>query len=189
MRARIMVVGIVAGATVWAFAPQMALASDPTDLPIVGGSLGITAEPTAPNFAQITLNGVAQTAQVSLSVFEVNDARGSGAGWHVTAQASRFAEHNGTIYVPLGKQLPLNSLTMSAPTVAQDGTTSANPSITGGAPYTIDSGSAVTIASAAVDAGMGKYDFSATNLTVSVPSSAYARTYRSDLTVSVVSGP
>jgi hypothetical protein len=155
----------------------------------VGGSLAITADPTAPNYATITLDGSAQTAQVSLSAFEVNDARGFGAGWNVTAQASRFAEHNGLIYVVGGKQLPLNSLTMSAPTVTQDGTTSPNPTITGGAPYTIDSGSAIKIASAAVDEGMGKYDFSATTLTVNVPASAYARTYRSDLTVSAVSGP
>jgi hypothetical protein len=189
MRRRILVSGIVVGALASALGPQAALAADPTDLPIVGGSLALTAEPTAPNFAQITLDGTAKTGQVALSVFEVNDARGTGAGWHVTAQASRFAEHNGLIYVIGGKQLPLNSLTMSAPTVAQDGTTSPNPTISGGAPYTIDSGSAVTIASAAADQGMGKYDFSATTLTVSVPASAYARTYRSDLTVSVVSGP
>lgn len=161
--------------------------ADPTDLPVVGGTLAIT-NPTAPNFASVTLDGTAKTAVVALSTFEVNDARGTGAGWNVTAQATRFAEHDGTIYVVLGKQLPLSSLSQAQPTVAQDGTTSPSPSIIAG-PYTIDSGTAVKITSAAVDTGMGRYDFSATNLTVSIPSSTYARTYRSDLTVSVVSGP
>lgn len=162
--------------------------ADPTDLPVVGGTLAIT-NPTAPNFASVTLDGTAKTAVVALSVFEVNDATGSGAGWRVTSQATRFSEHDGVGYVLLGKQLPLNSLSQAQPTVAQDGTTSPSPSITAG-PYTIDTGAgAVQIASAAAGNGMGKYDFSATNLTVSIPSSTYAKTYRSDLTVSVVSGP
>lgn len=188
MRNRV-AVGLITCATLWAMATSHAVASDPTDLPLVGGSLVLTAEPTAPNFSSITMDGTAKTGTVTLSTFEVNDARGSGAGWSVTVQATRFAEHNGTIYVIGGKQLPVNSLSMTAPTVAADGTSSAAPSITAG-PYTMDSGSATKIASAAVDSGMGKYDFGATTLTVSVPANAYAgRTYRSDLTVTVATGP
>lgn len=175
----------------WGSIAGSAFAADPTDLPIVGGTLSITTAPTAPNFASVTLDGTAKTASVSLSTFEVNDARGTGAGWNVTSQATQFKEWDTTlgVYTVGGKTLATSSLSQSQPTVAQDGTSSPSPSITAG-PYTIDgSGGAVKIASAAADTGMGKYDFSATTLTVSVPASTYAKTYRSELTVTVASGP
>lgn len=174
----------------WGAIAGSAFAADPTNLPIVGGTLSITADPTAPDFASVTLDGTAKTASVSLSTFEVNDARGTGDGWKVTSQATQFKEWDTTlnIYTVGGKTLATSSLSQAQPTVAQDGTTSASPSITAG-PYTIDSGSAVQIASAALNTGMGKYDFSATSLTVSIPASTYARTYRSELTVTVASGP
>ncbi len=164
-----------------------AFAADPTNVTVSGGSLSIS-NPAAADFAGVTLNGTAQTKTTSLATFTADDSRGSGAGWNVTAQATRFAEHDGTLYVVAGKVLPTSSLTMSAPTVAANGTTSTPPSITAG-PYTLDAGSAVKIASAAVDTGMGKYDFSATTLSLTVPASAYAKTYRSDVTITVASTP
>ena len=175
-------------ALVVAIAP-MAKAADPTDVTVTGGTLGITTPPTVANFGAITLNGTAQTTTAAMDAFEVNDARGTGEGWNVTVQATRFAEHDGTAYVASGRQLPASSLTMPAPSVAADGTTSPDPTVTGG-PYTVDSGTAVKIASAAVDQGMGKYDFTqGGNLSLSVPANAYAKTYRSDVTVSTVTGP
>lgn len=166
-----------------------AIAADPTDIIVLPGSLGMTAAPTVANFPGVTLNGSAQTVNAALDAFEVNDSRGSGAGWKVTVEATQFAEHNGLIYVIGGRTLPASSLTMPAPAVTADGTTSAAPAIQSGAPWAVDAGSAVKIASAAVDTGMGKYDFSSTSLALTVPASAYAKTYRSDVTVSVVSGP
>jgi hypothetical protein len=173
-----------------------AFAADAADVTVTGGSLGITVDPTVGNFAGVTLDGTAKSTTASFDGFEVNDARGTGAGWNVTVQATQFAEWDSTLnagaggYVTSGKTLALNSLSLAAPTVAADGTTSAAPSITAG-PYNVDAGSAVKIASAAVDAGMGKYDFTqaATPLTLSIPSSAYAKTYRSTVTVSTVTGP
>ena len=57
-------------------------------------------------------------------------------------------------------------------------------------------GTAVKVASAAANTGMGTYDFtpgntngSNTALQLTVPSYAYATTYHSTLTVSIVSGP
>lgn len=154
----------------------------------VVGSLTIT-NPAAADFPGITLNGTTQSVTAGLDGFTVDDARGTGEGWHVTAQATQFAEVNSSgVYVLLGKTLPASSLEMSAPTVAANGTTSPVPSITPG-PYTLDGGSAVKIASAAVNTGMGSYDFTATTLTLTVPPRAYARTYRSDVTISVASAP
>ena len=165
-----------------------ALAADDTNITVTGGDLSITADPTVPDFTGITLDGTAQTDTTTLAAFEVNDARGTGVGWHVNVQASQFAEHNGTSYVASGKTLATGSLTMSAPTLAADGTSSTVPTVTSG-PYTIDVASPVEIASAAADAGMGKYDFSSTTFTLSVPASAFAKTYRSNVTVDVVTGP
>ncbi|MGH9153016.1 MAG: WxL domain-containing protein [Acidimicrobiales bacterium] len=90
-----------------------------------------------------------------------------------------------------GKTLPTSSLSLATAAVASPGTTSPDPTMTAGA-YTLDAGSAVKIASAAVDTGMGQYDISfaaGNDLTLSVPATAFARTYRSDLTVTLASTP
>lgn len=181
-------VGVFTAAAVLsaALAPA-ALAQDATNVTVSGGSLALTAHPTAPDFTGVTLNGTAQTTNTTLDVFEVNDSRGTGDGWNVTVSATQFTEHDGSIYVASGRTLPTASLSMAAPTVAADGTTSPVPTMTAG-PYTID-GASVKIASAAVDAGMGAYDFSTSALTLTVPSNAYAKGYRSDLTVTLATGP
>jgi len=170
-------------------AAPAALAADPTDLVVTGGSVSVPSV-TVGDLSGITLSGTTQNTNATVSAFSVTDSRGSGAGWHVTAEATQFAEWDGTAYVASGKTLPASSLSMTAPTVAANGTTSPDPSITSG-PYAPDGGGAVTIASAALDEGMGQYDFTpgASSLTLSVPASAYAKTYRSDVTVSVVTGP
>jgi hypothetical protein len=179
----------IAAVVIACVAAPAGLAADATDVTVSAGPFAITTAPTVANFPNVTLSGSAQTVNASLDAFEVNDARGSGVGWNVTVQATQFAEHNGTTYVLSGKTLPTSSLRLPAPTVTQDGTTSTSPTIQSGAPWAIDAGSAVKIASAAADTGMGKYDFSSTSLALTVPASAYAKTYRSDLTVSLVSGP
>jgi hypothetical protein len=157
-----------------------AFASDGTTATVTGGSLSILTDPTATNFAGKSITGADQTTDADLDAFSVADLRGSGAGWHVTAQASNF---NGTNH-----NLAAGSLSMSEPTVDANGTNSADPSILTG-PYTIDSGSAVPIASADTNEGMGTYDFSATTLTLSLPADVYADTYASTVTISVVTAP
>jgi hypothetical protein len=181
-----------AGAMVLAAASAPAAASGhDTNVTISGGLLAIT-EPTVGDFTGVTLDGTAQTTTATFADFTVTDPRGTGAGWNVTVQASQFAEWDtgGGAYVASGRTLAQNSLSMAAPTVAGNGTTSAVPAITGG-PYTLDGGTAVKVASAAVDTGMGTFDFTqpAAPLTLSVPASVYAATYRSTVTVSVVTGP
>jgi len=70
----------------------------------------------------------------------------------------------------------------------------AKPSISIASNTAIDSGAAVKVATAPANTGMGTYDFtpgtiSTGNLQPTVPSYAYATTYHSTLTVSIVSGP
>ncbi len=165
----------------------------PTDAAVTAGTLAFTAAPAvATSFTAVALNGTAQTTTAGIGAFTVNDFTGTGAGWRVTAQGTQFKQYDSAAnsgtggYVTSGRTLAASSLTLSAPTVTANGTTSGLPAVAGG---TLDSTNAVAIATAIAGNGMGKYDFTPTTMTLSVPASAYAATYRSDVTVSVVSGP
>lgn len=138
---------------------------------------------TVSDFASVALGGNATTTTATMSNFTVTDS--AGVGWHVTVQATLFAEVDGAgAYVAGGKTLPAGSLAMPAPTV-----TPAGGSVTVAAgPYLLD-GATVQI----VTAGSGTTGtFTVTQggpLTLSLPASVFARTYRSDVTVAVQSGP
>ncbi len=167
-----------------------------TSVTVSSGSLVITTAPTVANFTAVTLSGVDQTTTAILDDFEVNDSRGTGAGWNVTTQATQFKEVDALgAYVTGGKTLPTGSLKLAQPAVAQDGTTSTSPTITAG-PYTIDASSAVKFASSAVDTGMGKYDFSDGTAAAGIPltltlkpATTYAKTYKSEVTITLASAP
>lgn len=192
-RTRSAMIAVVAAAAVGVSASPALAATDATNVTVTGGVLSIT-NPVVANFTGVTLNGAAQTTTAAVDAFSVNDATGTGGGWNVTVQASQLAQYDSTLnagaggYVTGGRTLALNSLSLPASTVASPNTTSPDPSITAG-PYLIDSASAVKVASAAANEGMGKYDFSAATLTLSLPASVYAANYRSDVTLSVVTGP
>ena len=148
---------------------------------LTGGTLTVTT-PTVADFAGVTLNGSAQSTTASMGTFNVTDARGTGVGWNVTVQATQFTM--------TGHTLPMDSISMPAPTVAKIANSSGNlPSLTSG-PYPIDHASAVKITSAAADGtGMGSYTYTPGALTLSIPANTYAGTYTSTVTVSVVTGP
>ena len=167
-----------------------AQASDSSDVTLTGGSLTIT-NPSVSDVSGVTLDGTAQQGSATMDSFDVADARGDGTGWNVTVEATRFAEWAAGDYVSSGKLLPSSSLSMPLLSVSKiDPTSSDLPTVAAG-PYAIDSGSAVQVASAAADGtGMGSYTFlQGGALTLSVPASAYALTFRSDVTVSVNTGP
>ncbi len=170
--------------------PAALAAGGSTTVAVAAGALTLTGAVLA-NFASVALDGTNQSSTASMAVFNVNDSRGTGTGWRVTALATQFREYDTTLnqYVVSGKSIPASSLQMSQPTMTKTGGgNSASPTVTSG-PYTIDAASAATISSAAVGAGMSKYQYGATTMTLSVPASTYARTYRSDVTVDAVSGP
>jgi hypothetical protein len=158
-----------------------AFASDGTTAVVTGGSLSIT-NPLAANFVGRSITGADQETTAALDAFSVSDLTGSGAGWHVTAGASQFTR------TPSGHNLAASSLLMSEPGVTPNGTTSPDPDVNAG-PYTLDSGTAAVVASAALDEGMGTYDFDETLLTLSLPADVYAGSYASTVTISVVTAP
>jgi hypothetical protein len=167
-----------------------AQAADSSDLAVTGSTLTIT-NPSIGDFSGVTLDGTAKQATATMDAFTVTDARGVGTGWNVTVGATQFAEWAAGSYVVDGKSLPTSSLSMPLVSAAKtDVTSSGIPTVAVG-PYTIDSGSSVEIANAAADGtGMGSYTLSQGGaLTLAVPASAYERVYRSDVTVSVNTGP
>jgi hypothetical protein len=180
--ARLLFASTAAASTMFAAAlTPAAFAADDTTATVTGGSLSIT-NPLAANFEGRSITGLAQTTTADLATFSVSDLRGTGAGWHVIAQASAFSTSSGTI-----RTLAAGSLSTPALTVASPSTGSADPTMATG-PYVLDNG-ALQIASAALDTGMGTYDFSAATLTLALPADVFAGTYSSTITISVLTAP
>jgi len=165
---------------------------DSTQVVLTGGVLSIDA-PEVTDFAGVTLEGVATSTVAAIggidSKFQVQDMRGTGAGWNVTMQASQFTCSE---YTP-AKTLALNSQVIAKPTVAAVDPLNASlvPTLAGDETYAGDTGSAVSVGSADVDKGLGLYDFTYADdcLTLSIPADVYAGTYTSTVTLTVATGP
>ncbi len=180
-----------------------AQASGGTSSLTVAAGTGLTVTGAAPGNLSVTLNGSDQTVTTTLGSYTAADSTGSGKGWNVTFQATAFHCTNGGVSDPCpssgGDTFPTSSLLMAPPTVAcaSNQTCSGRagkPTVSIASNTAVDSGSAVKVASAAVNTGMGTYNFTpgtigGGNLQLAVPSYAYASTYSSTLTVSIVSGP
>lgn len=183
---------VLAATAIFIGAIAPAAQADDTNVTITGGNLTLGTISTA-DFPGVTLDGSAKSSNTTMSPFSVTDARGTGAGWNVTIEASEFAEFSEGDYVNDGRQLGTSRLSLATATVDKiDSSSSATPSMTAGT-YTLDAGSAIKVASAATDGtGMGSYTITpgGTNgLSLSVPASAFAATYRSDVTVTLSTGP
>lgn len=154
----------------------------PGGLTIRGGGFGGT--------VTIALDGQAASADLDLADLTVTDARGSGAGWTVSVEATPFLawDPESQTYLIDGHGLPSGSLSMAQPDVSAQGTESLNPALREG-PYVLDGGAAVEVGMAAPGTGMGTYLFThQVPLTLTVPANAYAGTYRSEVTFSIISG-
>ena len=157
--------------------PAMATESV-TTATVTGGSLALTGGGVATTFVSKAVTGVSQTTTAALAAYSVADLRGTGAGWHVTAVATRFT--TGTVPLAVG------SLTTADWTVLSPDTESADPTGIGG--KVLDNG-VVKIASAGLDAGMGTYNFSANTLTLTLPADVKVGAYASTVTIDAVTAP
>lgn len=150
--------------------------------PASGQSL--TPAVTVSDFAPVTLTGTASPTTATMSDFSVTDT--AGAGWNVSVAATQFREFDSQTgkYVSGGRALPVGSLSMVAPSVDP---TSASVAVAAG-PHDID-GATVKVVSAGSGTS-GTWQFTQGGpLTLTVPASAYAVVYRSEITVAVASGP
>ena len=189
---RVAITLAVATAAVGVGAPAHA---DDTNVTVTGGSLTLGSITTG-DFSGVTLNGSAQTTTATMSAFSATDSRGTGVGWNVTVSASAFKEYASGAYVEGGRTLGTSRFTMGQASAAKaDSSSSGLPTMTSGT-YTLDAvtnadgtSEAVKIASAATSDGMGSYTVTPGQLSLSIPASAYAKTYRSDVTVTLSTGP
>jgi hypothetical protein len=175
-------VALATAALIAAAAVPAHAATDTTSIQLNGGSLTFTQQPLADDFAATTLTGSPQLVTTNMNDWKVNDARGTGAGWNVTFQATPFADG-------AGHSLPAGSLKMLTPTVAPANVLNvALPPIMQGALFTLDGGSAVPVVSALAGTGQGEWVFDQLNapvakdLQLTVPANAQAGTYTSNLT-------
>jgi len=215
----------LAAATLLSGAAPALAASDTTQVGVTAGSLSFTTAPDVPTMPGLTLNGQAQTLNATMNAWEASDATGSGAGWNVnvlgdsgTGKSAVFKEYctDGTAtngcdtavsgaagpgYVTTSpKTLSAGSLSLSstgAGFTAVDGTTGTPPTHSCSSACTLDGGSAVVVASAATNAGMGTYQaasYSATSVALAAPTTVKAigtgnKAYRVDLVWTLASGP
>jgi hypothetical protein len=191
-----------------------ATAEDKTQFSVVAGSLAFSTTPAMPTLSSVTISGAAQTTNTTMTNFGVADATGSGSGWNVTVagqagtgKSAVFKQYCPTAtcgsdtegYVTGGATLPANSLTLNstgANFAAQGGTTGTAPTLQCSTACDVDSASAVKIASAAANAGMGTWltsGWSGTSLALSTPSTLKAlsngEVYRVNLLWTLSTGP
>lgn len=167
-------------------------AAGDTGLTITGGTLSASGSIGFSNFSAVTLNGSQRTTTATWSLPNVTDARGTGAGWKYTLSLTPFAEYAAGAYMASGKTLAASSLQVTtAPVVAQVDTSSSPANTVASVPAStaLDTGSAVTLLSAAVDGGMGSYSASDMTAQLTIPASAYAKSYKSDATISLDTTP
>lgn len=157
---------------------------------IAGGDLS-GGDVTFADFTAITLDGTEKTSTANWVIANVVDPRGTGAGWNLTLALTQFKEFEAD-YVAEGKTLATSSIKITTVLVVSkaDETSSAVETITVVDVNTaLDTGSPVGLLSAAADGGMGSYIVSDMVATLTIPANTYARTYKTDATVALVTGP
>lgn len=187
--------------------------NDTSQLSVTAGSLEFETAPDVPNLGNLTLNGQAQTLTAQMANWSAKDATGTGSGWNVTTQGDSAAEKSavfkeyctdelecGTVgYVAEGETLAANSLTLSstgAAFTALGESTGEAPTHSCASACNVDTGTAVKVAAAAVDAGMGTWQadtYGASSLELSAPTTVKAldegEVYRVDILWTLSSGP
>ena len=187
---------------------------DKAQFSVTPGLLSFQPAPALPTLSSITLNGKAQTTNATMTPFVVVDATGTGSGWNLTVEGQSgtgksavFAQYcpkakcgsDSEGYVSGGQPLPADSLTLNstgASFLGQLGTTGNAPTLQCATACDVDHGSAVKIASAAKEAGLGTWlatGYSATSLAVATPSTLKVipneEVFRVDELWSLTSGP
>lgn len=154
---------------------------------LTAGTLGFVSAPAAVTFPGKTLSGVDQTATAA-QAFDIGDATGSGAGWNITATSTTFTTGS--------KTLPTTATTIqaapAAPTCDASTTCTVGGATTITYPYTLPAAASAPTATklynAPINTGMGDQTVSPT-WTLAIPANAYAGTYTSTWTLSLVSAP
>jgi hypothetical protein len=169
------------GALVATSLPAVATTATAT---LTGGTLGFVAAPASTGF------GVSLTGQdvvgTATQTFDVGDATGSGAGWNVTATSTSFTTGSHSL-------APTSITVQAVPTVACDSGASCTTATNGVSyPYTLPAGAtaptATKIFSSGANTGLGNQTLTLV-LRLAIPANAFAGSYSSTWTYTIVSGP
>lgn len=156
--------------------PALAAGGAQSSSVIIGsGALG-TGTVSLGNFSAYTL-GAATMPTASWSIDSFTDARGTGPGWHINLTMSQLTAGS-------SNTLPVGSIVVTTPASVASGLATG---IT--FPATVLDSGAVSLVSAAVDAGLGTFTFNPMTVTLNVPITAKIDTYTSNATVSTVATP
>ena len=159
---------------------------------ISGGSLSVT--PANVTLSAVTLDGTDQTSTSASGAnsWTAADARGSGAGWHLTIDSTDFTDGGTplrTIDISVADQ-EFKIQLLDANVTATAGNTKPTSSVTALTAIPTAGGTALTFASAALNAGMGTYAVKP-NFELEVRAETYvgAGTYTATITVTAVTAP
>lgn len=168
-----------------------AAGSVPTFADDVGGSANVnggslTYSAVDPPTVSVTLNGTDQQPTDTINI-DVNDARGTGAGWNLQITSTQFSTGGGT-----PRTLSTTATAITAASSACDAGTCTDPTNAITYPLTVPAAgtppAAVKLFNSAVDTGMGDFTITPT-FRVTIPANTYAGTYSSTMTITAVTGP
>lgn len=163
--------------------PLAARADNVTSTGTVTGSILTATASGTPSFSASLDSG--DTTQDYTIPMTLQDTRGTGAGWNLTITSTQFATAG-------GRTLPTTASSLTGVTSACASGTCTNPSNARTYPIAVPAGTtaptAVKIFNTTADNGMGRFTITPT-IGVTIPQNAYAGTYTSTVTLSVVTGP
>jgi hypothetical protein len=179
---KILTLGLTVLALSAVAAPAFAADYDESKLSaaIESGDLQFAPAPSDVAFEAIRITGRPESTSGTFKGFGVVDARGTGAGYNLTLQASQFESKDGT--------LPADSLLVGEAKIeAGRGVDAPAPKWNGD--RTIDNGKGVVVLSADIDAGMGLFNIEESVMKLAIPASVKAGAYTAVLQATLVTGP
>lgn len=163
-----------------------AIYAETASVTITGGALTVTASNvTLPG---VTLNGVNQTPlnTPAGAPWTAVDARGTGAGWHLTLIATDFVGGTPTRTIDIAD--PISRFRIIIPSISPGAGASAGPTNLVLGTTVIPDILGLTIVSANANTGMGTYTFTP-EFSLTTLASTYAEAYTATITVTAVNGP
>jgi hypothetical protein len=162
-------------------------------VPVLADSATATASVTAGTLSEVaagspsfsaTLNGTDQTVTSSAMTLAAKERRGAGAGWNVTITSTTFTAGANTFSTTATSVTGVTSACVAG--------TCTNPTNAIGYPLTVPAGStaptAIKLFNAAAATGLGDFTLTPT-FSLAIPANAYAGSYSSTMTFSIVSAP
>jgi hypothetical protein len=165
--------------------PASSWAANVTAQGTVSGSVLTATTSATPSFtADLDSGDSTPTYTVPLTV---QDTRGTGLGWNVTITSTTFSTGGGT-----PRTLSTTASSLTGVTSSCTSGTCTNPANAQSYPIAVPAGTtaptAVKIFNTTANNGMGRFTLTPT-IGVTVPQNAFAGTYSSTVTISMVSGP